>query len=229
MSVAAPAVQAGLGLVKTVDSFIKEGQAKKIAKQLELSRPKLGRDALTDENLAFAKSELANGMSARAERAYTDLNDSQFSNSLSAILKGGGNLNSIGDIYGNNQEGRLKLALMQDQLRTNQINQKVNASKAVSDRNDQMFLYNEDAPWKDKAQANANALQGAENGIWQGLNTVGSAAMQFGQDKKEENQFNSKMDYYNKLLGTTPTAPTAPTNNSNNGGGFIDPSEIVWS
>jgi hypothetical protein len=197
MPAAVGLIKGGLGLVKTIGSLINAGKTKKIARQLEASRPKLGRDALADENLAFANSELANGMSARAEKAYNDATDRELSSSLSAILKGGGNLNSVGDVYGSNQRGRENLAIMRDNLRLKQIENKVAASKAVSNRNDQMFQYNIDAPWKDKAQANAQARMGANQGIWEGLNTAGSAGMEFAQGKYEGNLFDKMLKFNN--------------------------------
>ncbi len=152
----------------------------------------------------MTKSDLAQGMSAKAEKAYTDLADRDFSSSLSTILKGGGNLNDVGSVYGNKESGRQQLALLKDNLRLQQIQNEVAASKSVSQRNDEQFLYNTDAPWKDAAQANAGAKKDAEASIWSGLQTIGSAAMQFGQQKSEAN-------LYDKYFGV-------PKNTSTNTG-----------
>lgn len=226
VQIASQAGQSGVGLAKTIESLVNIKKTKKIAKELEKTRPKLGRDALLDENLAFAKSELANGMSAGAEKAYNDISDRQFSSSLNSILKGGGNLNSIGDVYGAGEEGRQRLALMKDQLRLNQINNKVAASKAVADRNDQMFLYNIDAPWKDKAQANAAQRQAAQQGFWNGLQSFVGGGMNQGQNATEKDEFGLD-NKYNKILGTGTRQSSGGGGNSD-GGSFIDPSEIVW-
>lgn len=196
MAIAPSLIEGVVGGAKFIESLVNNDKAKKEAAKLKASRPKLGRDALADENLAFAKSELANGMSAKAEKAYNDIADRDFSSSLSSILKGGGNLNSIGDIYGSKEQGRQNLALMKDQLRLNQINNEVRASQAVSERNDQQFQFNEWMPWADDAQANAQARQGAQAGIWNGLQTAGGAAMQYGQNKHEENMFAMKNGNY---------------------------------
>lgn len=206
-------VGAALGAAQTVEGLINAGKTKKIANTLSKTRPQLGRDALADENLALTKSELAQGMSAKAEKAYGDIADRDFSASLSAILKGGGNLNSIGDIYGSKEEGRQKLAIMRDNLRMSQISNEINASKAVSERNDQQFLFNVDAPWKDASRANAQAREKAQQQIWGGLSTIGSAGMSFLGGKADAKQLGLKdpselsgTQDYNDILGLS-TAP----------------------
>lgn len=191
-----------LGTAQTISGLVNAKKTKKEAAILAKTRPTLGRDALADENLALTKSDLAKGMSSKAEAAYNDIADRDFSASLSSILKGGGNLNSIGEIYGSKEEGRQRLAIMKDNLRLSQINNEINASKAVSERNDQQFEYNIDAPWKDKAQANAAARQQAQSQIWNGLQSITGAAMQNGQNSSEKKQFElSSPKNYDDVLG----------------------------
>lgn len=195
MPVTASIIQGGLGLVKTAEGLINAGKTKREAAMLEKTRPKLERDAIADQNLALAKSDLAQGMSAKSEQAYKDLNDSEFSSSLSGILRSGGAAENIASVYGKGQEGALKLASMQDELRLQQINNLIRTSQPVEQRDADMFSYNIDAPWKDKAQANAAARTGAQEQIWSGLNTAGSAAMQYGQQEHEN-------DLFKKYFGT---------------------------
>lgn len=214
-------IQGALGLAKTVEGLVNAGKTKREAKYLEKTRPQLGRDRYADEALALTKSELAQGMSAKAEKAYNDIADRDFSSSLSAILKGGGNLNSIGDIYGSKEEGRQRLAIMQDNLRLSQIQNEINAGKEVSNREDQMFQINQWMPWADKSQANAAARQGAQEQIWSGLGTMGAGAMQYfgGKDEAAKLGLNSPSNRsagggtsysnYNDILGI-----------SKGGGGF---------
>lgn len=196
------AVQLGLGVAKTAEGLINARKTKKEANILEKTRPKLGRDAIADENLALAKSDLAQGMSAKSEQAYKDLNDSEFSSSLGAILRSGGAASNIADVYGKGQTGALKLATMQDELRLQQINNLIRTSQPVEQRDLEMFQYNTDAPWKDKAQANSAARTGAQDQIWAGLNTAGSAFIQAGQENKEADLFEK---YFGNKGGTSTT------------------------
>lgn len=218
MPVTSAIIQGGLGAVKTAEGLINAGKTKREAAMLEKTRPKLGRDPIADQNLSLAKSDLAQGMSAKSEQAYKDLNDSQFSSSLGAILRSGGAASNIADVYGRGQEGALKLATMQDDLRLQQINNLIRTSQPVEQRDADMFAYNIDAPWKDKAQANAAARTGAQDQIWAGLNTAGSAAMQFGQQQHENNLFDKYFNNTGKVpRGTDLTGgfntpiPTIPT------------------
>lgn len=222
-----------LGAAQTISGLINAGKTKKEAAMLKKTRPKLGRDQLADETLAFTKSELAQGMSAKANQAYNDIADRDFSSSLSAILKGGGNLNSIGDIYGSKEEGRQRLAIMKDNLRLSQIQNEVSASRVVSNRNDEQFQYNIDAPWKDAAQANAAAREKSQQQIWGGLQSITGAAMQNSQSKSEATKFGLKdpseisgLTDYNRILGLGNKAQPIPLAQPQPLGNDITPTSI---
>lgn len=180
--------QAALGAANVVSGFINKGKTKTEAERLARTRPQYEISPLAGEDLSLAKSDLANGMSAGASKAYDDLNNGQFSSSLGAILKGGGDVNSIGELYGNNQEGRLRLSMMKDELRLNQINNVVRASEAVQKEQQTKWQLDKFAPWQDKAQANAAAREGAQKQISDGFNSFGAAVGNFGQKKNEDNQ-----------------------------------------
>lgn len=176
------AVQAGIGLIKGA-------KAKKEAKRLAESRPKYQESATAGQAVNLAESELAKGMSSRAEKAYLDANDRQLSASLSAILKGGGSVNNIGDVFGKSEVGKANLATMQDNLRLNQINNVVRAQQYKDEQDDKKFMYDIDALWKDSTQANAAARKDAANLTMAGINTFGSAVGggMFGAKTKKDN------------------------------------------
>lgn len=147
-----------LSMIKMGLDLQEQKKLKKEAEEQERTRPKIQRDANADYNLNLTESELANGMSARAEKAYNDANDRQFSSSLGAILRGGGDVNSVGAIYGAGEDGRLKLAMMRDSNRLNQISNVLNQSKYVDERNYVTpWQVNIDQPWRDKTSAIAEA------------------------------------------------------------------------
>lgn len=172
-----------LGLAQTVSSLINAGKTKEIAKQLERSRPKREISPLYGQNLSLAESELAGGMSTAAERAYASQLDKSTAASLSALLKGGGDVNSVGDVFASGEEGRQRLAMLNDQLRLNQINNVVKARGMMAEEADKNFLFNDYAPWADKSQANAEARKAANAGIWSGLSTVAGAGMNYFSNK----------------------------------------------
>lgn len=183
------------GLAQYGMSKANEAKTEEIARQQELNRPKIGRDVNADANLTLLKSELANGMSGRAEQAYKDINAANFSSTLGALLKGGGDVNSVGDIYGNSQEGAMKLAILKDSLRTNQIKNIIDQSNYVDSRNTiTPFQVNEFAPWSDKTAANSTArMQAAKQGN-DATQTILSSLQQYANDAKETKLLGIKTD-----------------------------------
>lgn len=169
--------QAALGLGQTVASLIKGAKAKKIGKELEKSRPQREISPLYGQSLSLAESELAGGMSTGSETAYNNALDRQQSGALSAILRGGGDVNSVGDVFASGEEGRQRLAMLTDQLRLKQIDNVLKTRDSMAEEQDKNFIFNKWMPWSDKAQANSEARKSAEEGVWSGLSTfVGGAS-----------------------------------------------------
>ena len=178
---AASAGQAALGLAQTVTGLINGAKANKIAKELGRTRPKREISPLYGENLSLAESELAGGMSNAAERAYKNQLDKSTAASLDAILKGGGSVNNVGEVFAAGEEGRQRLAMMTDQLRLNQINNVLKAREMSAEEADKNFIFNDWMPWADKSAANAEARRDAKAATWSGLQTfAGGASGMFG-------------------------------------------------
>jgi hypothetical protein len=206
-------ISGGIGLAESVVGLVNKGKLKKEAAQLEANRPKYKIQKEFGQDVSLMESELGKGMSARAERAYNAATDRQLSSSLSAILKGGGNVNSIGDLYAAGETGRQNLAIMQDNLRLNQINNLVAARQRMAQEEQTAWQVNEYAPFKDKATALGMERQEADKQIWAGVNTLGSSVMQFGQDKKEQNMW----DKYLNVLSNNKKTPTSALGASSSG------------
>ena len=115
MSWAAVAV-AGVGAVETGIGAVKASKARKRAEQLNKTRPKESVSPETQEAVALESSELS-----KPSNPYGD-QDSDFANSLNAILKGGGDPNSIGNLFSSDQAGRGRQAAMQEQIRLAKVN-----------------------------------------------------------------------------------------------------------
>lgn len=199
ISMAAQKAQAvpatALGIAQTVTGLINSKKTKKEAARLAATRPKLEASPYLDDQLSLAQSELSNGMSAAAESAYEQGLSRDVSSSLDAILKGGGDVNNVAEIFDRSAVGRQRLALMKENLRLSQINNLVNAQGASENQRKEMFEFNQWRPWADASQANAASRQKAQDMIWGGLQTVASGAMsaaQGGAAKKEyDNYFQS--------------------------------------
>lgn len=200
------AIGVGIGAYNLVSGAVKEGKANRIAGELNRTRPKRSISSYAQDDLSLAKSELSNGMSADAERAYDELNNKQLTNSLDAILKSGGTPNNVGDVYGRSNEGRMNFAVLKDNARLSRVNGLVRAYQMMNEEEQANFAANEFAPWKDKAEANGQARTAAAGQVNAGLNTIGGAAMGYFQNQHNEN-------LYDKYFGNK-SQPTNPTMNS---------------
>ncbi len=185
-------VAAALELFKIGKGAADSAQAKSEAEQLKNSRPVYNISPESTNELNLAESELQQGIGARAERAYTNQLDKTTANSLSALLRGGGNLNSVGDIFANAQDGMSRLAMLNENTRLNQINNLITANRNMTDQRDKQFMYNQDQWWKNDAQANAAFRQNSANELMNGVNGAASLATQYLQNKKDD----KKMDDY---------------------------------
>lgn len=208
----ADAIQAGAGVVQTAIGLLNQSKTAREARRLAATRPQYEVDPLTNQDLSLAQNELSNSSSA-AERAYSSLDNGQFSSAIGSTLRAGGNPNSIGAIYGNSMDGRLRLSQMSDQIRLSRINNYINASRAKQDADQTKWQVNEFAPWEDAAQANAAAREGASQQVNQGINTFGAGVANAGQSVRENNQF-SIPNYNNKSYNNNSYATGVPMGNS---------------
>lgn len=218
--------QIGLGAISSVIGLAREKGLKKEAERLAESRPDYEISELAGQELSLAKSELGGGLSAGA-KAYMELNNNQFSNTISSLLKGGGNVNSIGAIYGNNETGRLRLAQMEDEMRLRKINNLVTASDKYQTEQQTAWQVNKFAPWQDKAQANAEARTNNDARIWGGANSVaagigGTVDSVIEQNRLRDPFFAGTNPSTTTGLATGVTGNTRPTGQMADTQGMID-------
>lgn len=208
----APLIPIALGAAKAVTGLVNKRKAKREAKELERTRPKYEMSPLFQQDLDLAESELSTGLSANAENAYNQLQDKQFSSSLDAILKSGGTATNVANVFGDAQEGRLRLAMLTDQMRLNKINNLMKTRGRLAEEQEKEFEFNQWRPWADKAQANAAARQGADEQIWGGIDTIGSSIMQGIDQNRQQKQFDDylKTISSNKTDTSTYTPPPRP-------------------
>lgn len=222
-----------LGTGEAVVGLINAGKAKREAAKLEASRPKYKESPYYKDALSLAQSELSTGMSAEAKNAYEQGISRDLSTSLDAILKGGGSVNNVAQVFDQSQQGRQRLTLMKENLRMNNVNNLVRAQQLNEEQREKAFQFNEWAPWADKAQANAKARQGAEDMIWAGVNTAGASIMKGSSGGgKQMNSFfggGGQGDGGGNMQASVPSAPSynqlvpSPADNV----GFIDPNSFT--
>lgn len=191
MSFVATAVGTGVGLLNTGIGLVNNSKAKKAAKELEATRPKLTESPFLEDQYALAKSELARGGAGGGDVAYNEMQDRQLSSSIGALLKGGGSVNNIADIFDNSDQGRQRYALMRENLRMNQINNYNRVSGLKDVERGQMFDFNEWKPWADKSQSVANSREQAQQQINAGINTAASSLIGGIQANNQNNMLES--------------------------------------
>jgi hypothetical protein len=189
-------VPAAIGAVELGYGIVKSGEAKRAARKLAQQRPTYNIPSSAKDESALANSELANGMSAEAKQAYENDLDRGASSSIGAIERLGGGPNNIAAVYDGSAQGRAKLAEMKENLRLNQVNNAVNASRNMQEQEDKQFQINQYAPYVDQVQATAAERQQAANIEASGVSAIGSA---FGSAAAQ------------KKLGSALTPKTAPT------------------
>src|SRR5450432_1641115 len=133
------AVGAGTLIAGEIDKSNANSKAESLAK----SRPKLSASPYTAGELALTKSELAGGMGADASRAYQEGQDRNLSTSLDALLKGGGNVNNVAEIFDGSEVGNQRLAMVKENLRLNNINNFISASDKAETERQQEFQFNQ--------------------------------------------------------------------------------------
>lgn len=190
----AVAVPIALSLIQAGVGYANKKKTEKEAKELRENRPDYEIGEETTDQLKLAESELQQGLSARTQRAYTQQLDKNTSNSLATILKGGGDVNSVGELYGNENEGILRLTQLNESTRLNNINRLITAQRNKTEQTDKSFMYNEDQWWKNDVQANNNARQLADQQMWSGINGAATGAMNLWQNSYEQKQ---QDDYLN--------------------------------
>ncbi len=208
-------------------------KAAKTSKQLGSSRPKETPSPEIAEEQALTASELGNsrnpGLSAAGQAE-----DREFSNSLDAILKGGGDPNSVAALYGNKEGGRQRLALLQEQIRMNDLNNFIGSLRERAGERQEQFGFNEWGPWADSAQANAAAKQEARGLESQGVNTIGSGVTGYLSNKN----FQKELDRYFQESQPKQQAPTGAVTSSSaasfysnqpNPGTNVTPASQTWN
>jgi hypothetical protein len=179
-------VQAVGGIVQGVTGAIQKGQAKRMMRHNP--RPTYKMPTEVRDNTAIATSRAGQGLSDGSRQVYEQDNDRALTASLEAITKNGGSVNNIGAIYSGNQNGRLRLALLDDEMRARNIQGLIAQNNEMAAYKDKEWEVNVFAPYADKAQAAATlAKQGSDN-IWKGVNTVGSAVGNYFTGKEYKNE-----------------------------------------
>lgn len=173
--VAAGIASAGLTL-QLGSSIVKNHKAKQIAKANV--RPDYTPNPEILQNADLAASRANTGLSDASKTLYGQENERNLSQSLDAILRSGGEANQVADLYANNTDALLKLAAMDSNLQSSNVNAFIGANAAKGSEIQSAWQINEFAPYNDRAQLAAllrmqsqqelnNAIQTGQQGAAQ--------------------------------------------------------------
>lgn len=166
---------AALAAGSAIAGGIKASKAKKEAARLAASRPELSVSPYVTDQIRLAESELSRGRTSASQTAMGEALDRDFSSSIDAVLRGGGSLGNIADIYGADVEGRSRMAMMEDNLRLQQIQNLMAAQGTGENFRQQQFQFNQFAPWADQAQAASAARAAGNQQMWNGISSLGQS------------------------------------------------------
>lgn len=168
-------VGAAIGLGTAIYGGIKKRQAERAAAANVMpiyNIPTEEQDALT-----LAGSQAGQGMSDASRQAYLNNAGSGLSATTNAILRGGGDANSIGNAYNKYETGINNQAIYDDQARMNHLSNLQGEFHRMSAQKDKQWQINQYAPWANKAQAIGQQLTGSQNMINSGISTMSGAAL----------------------------------------------------
>lgn len=127
------------------------------------------------DNLAFTERGASQGLSDESQALYDASTDRTMGASIDAILRGGGNVNTISDIYDTATADAGKVAMLNEEVRQKNAQQYLLASEEYAQQEDKRWQINQWAPYKDRVQAIAELKAQGEKNKQAGLNSIVSA------------------------------------------------------
>lgn len=191
--------------------------------------------------LNLLKSRAGQGLSSSARNLYQQNADRGLTSTLDAIIKSGGDPNSVSKAYSGYADNIGRLALADDAAKINNINAFLNQQRRVSDQEmnayDTGFKINQYAPYADEAARIAQLRGQGRQMTNAGITTLGQTALGYGQAIGQRQDTASVNGGKVNLFGRTITPAnktTIPLSNNqqnltNNWGTYIPPNNDVGS
>lgn len=166
--------QAALSTAAGVMQMIQAGKERREANRIQsqLVRPDYQIQQGVLDNQALAESLAGQGLSDQATEAYRSQADRKLGSSINALLMGGGGINNIADLYDTAQQGDMRLAMMEEEVRQKNLGTLMNQNQAMAGETEKQWMINKYAPYQDQKQLVASLRQQANANKWGGLNTI---------------------------------------------------------
>ena len=158
------------------------------------------------DNQRIAESQAGQGMSAASKQDYLNNAGQGLAATNDAILRGGGDANSLSATYDKYNQGISDLSIYDDQARQGHLNNLIAQNQRMSADKDKEYQLNQLAPWADKAKLYAAQQQAGQQIEGQGIGMFTKAAT------GAAGYFNTPDDPAEKTTATPP-AGVAPSSN----------------
>lgn len=165
----------GIGAATAVDGYSNKKKAEEAAKSNVLKKYKTSQSEY--DNLALLESRAGSGMGDAARTAFQNNADRGLSAGISAILRGGGDVNAVGGLYDNYINGMSNMAIYDDKRNVANMDNLISGRQRIANSQDKEYQLNEYLPWANKAQAYAQQAAAGQQQMWSGINTAGGALM----------------------------------------------------
>lgn len=124
--------------------------------------------------LALAQSRAGQGISDASRQAYMSASDRALNTGINNMLRSGGSANAVSTLVGNTQQQAANMALFDDQVRMQNLQNLQNQLARQSANADKRWQINEYAPWANRSQAIAQNLAAANNAVNAGIGALSS-------------------------------------------------------
>ena len=168
------AVLAAVAIGTTVYGAVKANKAAKAA--AANVRPAYTTPQTEYDNQRIAESQAGQGMSAASKQDYLNNAGQGLAATNDAILRGGGDANSLSATYDKYNQGISNLSIYDDQARQGHLNNLIAQNQRMSADTDKNWQLNQYAPWTDKAKLYAAQQQAGQQIEGQGIGMLGKAA-----------------------------------------------------
>ena len=185
LTIASLGISAAAGVAQGITGAIQKAKAKKMARNNKRPKYEVQQGLLDNEDLTNSEAA-AGGISDYARQVYSTGAERGLTSSIDAILKGGGSVNNIANLYDNYQGGISKLALVAEEGRVRKIANVVASNNELAAATEKKFQINEFAPYADTAQAAAALSKQGSDNIWKGVGTIASTASSAAMSRRPE-------------------------------------------
>lgn len=183
------AAQAAGGIVQGITGAFQKGKAKRMARANK--RPTYRIQRPVQDNQELVESRAGQGISDATRQHLRQDAERGLTTSIDAILAGGGSVNNIADLYGNYTTSISKMALVDEEMRTRNIQNMIIQNNKLAAEKDKEWQVNVYAPYADKAQAAAALSKHGSDNMWKGINSVISAGANYAAGKQYEKEGNN--------------------------------------